>query len=440
MNGARRNGCGVEGKSVRYLILADDLTGALDTGLQLRRLGVPTKVLVGGENITGLPLEEGTPALVINTDSRHIGPEAAYRIVRDICREAKNHQVSLIYKKTDSVLRGNIGAELRAIVDAGYDTIYFAPAYPKLQRTTVGGRQLIQQVPIDHSSFGKDILNPIRTSFVPELLAESGLSVTVVPQEMELDALQKQRGVLLFDAETDERLGQIADWIATQKGRFTLAGCAGFAEHLEPVLRYGPRAEEPESKTYSGILVISGSLNLLSFSQIQTAAEAGFGVISMESFDGFLDQDNFEVTGKIVQEILDAYAKNPRLIIKTTDKGADSGDLAENLKAGQRVANHFGILASKLLKNGFDGLLVVSGGDTLGSIVRHVGGHSIEPVREIEPGIVLANLSIGGERQLVTKSGGIGSAEIYCRIWDMFIHKKPTVNCAGSLLLHGRRK
>lgn len=291
MRGARRNDHHVENKGIQYLMLADDLTGALDTGLQLRRLGVPTKVLAGDGTMSGLLQNERAPALVINTDSRHAGPETAYRIVRDICREAADCRVHLIYKKTDSVLRGNIGAEFQAIADAGYDTIYFAPAYPKLHRTTVGGRQLIHQVPVDHSSFGKDLLNPIRTAFVPELLAKSGLPVTVVPQEEELNTLRERKGIFVFDAETDERLGQIADWIATQKGRFTLAGCAGFAEHLGPVLRHERRAEEPEPRTYGGVLVVSGSLHPLSFTQIQTAAEAGFDVISVESFDGFLDRD-----------------------------------------------------------------------------------------------------------------------------------------------------
>lgn len=425
MNGAKRNAYGTEIRStnMRYLILADDLTGALDTGLQLRRLGIPTKVLAGEKNITGLFQDEEIPALVINTDSRHASPKSAYQIVRDICQEAANYRINLIYKKTDSVLRGNIGAELGAIADTGYDTIYFAPAYPKLHRTTLGGRQLIHQVPVDHSSFGKDLLNPIKTASVPELLAETGLPVTVVPQEMDLNILREQRGIFVFDAETDERLGQIADWIAMQEGKFALAGCAGFAEHLGPILRYEQQAEEPKSMTYDGIIVISGSLNPLSFAQIQTAAAAGFEVISVECFDGFLDQDNFEMTKGIVQEILDAYSRNPKLIIKTTDKGADSGDMAENLKAGQRVANHFGKLVKELRKSGFDGLFVVSGGDTLGSIVKHVGGHSIEPIQEIEPGIVLANISTDdGVCQFVTKSGGIGSAEIYCLIKDIFVH------------------
>lgn len=410
------------GAGVRYLVLADDLTGALDTGLQLRRQGIPTKVLA--EYPAGNYFQnERIPALVINTNSRHSCPETAYRIVREICREAARYPIEILYKKTDSALRGNISAELEAIADAGYETIYFAPAYPKLYRITRGGEQLIHQTPVDQSPFGQDMLNPIKTASVPKLLAENWLPSAVIRQETELDSLQGQKGIVIFDAENDRRLGEIAGWIARQPGKFALAGCAGFAEHLQPIFRYSPREKEPEIMTYEGVIVISGSLNPLSFVQIQAAVKSGFGVISVEGFEGFLDRDDFAVTKGIVRQVLNAYAKNPKLVIKTADC-AGCGSVKENLRVGQRVADHFGELVRALRQNGFSGIFVVSGGDTLGSIVRYVGGHSIEPLREIEPGVVLANiLTDTGICQFITKSGGIGSAEVYCLIENMFINR-----------------
>lgn len=407
--------------SVRYLVLADDLTGALDTGLQLRRLGVPTKVLA--EYTAQDPLQnEGAPALVINTSSRHSSPEAAYRTVREICRAAARYPIEVLYKKTDSALRGNIGAEIEAIADAGYETVYFAPAYPKLHRITRGGEQLVHQIPVNQSPFGRDILNPIKTASVPELLAGTRLPSTVVRQETALDSLQGRRGVLVFDAESDRRLEEIAAWVAGQPGKFALAGCAGFAEHLRPILRYRRQAEKPEITTYGGMIVISGSLNPLSFAQVQAAAAAGFGVISAESFAGFIDRDDFHVTEAVIQRVMDAYARNPRLVISTADH-PPRGSATENLRAGQRVANHFGELVKGIWQSGFSGLFTVSGGDTLGGIVRHMGGHSIEPLWEIEPGVVLANILTGsGACQFVTKSGGIGSVDVYRLIKDIFIN------------------
>lgn len=425
MDGVKRNDDTKNSRrtDVRYLILADDLTGALDTGLQLRRLGVPTKVLAEHSSENHLD-EEWIPALVINTNSRHVRPQSAYQTVRNICREASRCKIDCLYKKTDSALRGNIGAELAAIADAGYHTIYFAPAYPKLHRITRNGKQLIHQIPVDQSPFGLDRLNPIKTASIPELLWEARLPSTVVGQEAALDDLRGQQGIVVFDAETDERLGQIADWIAEAPGKFALAGCAGFAEHLRPILRYDQPSKEPETVTYDGIIVISGSLNPLSFAQIKAASRAGFDILSAADFEGFIDRDDFIVTPEITRKILNAYTQNPRLIIETANRSGDCGSVEENLKAGQRVANHFGALVKALRQAEIAGLFVVSGGDTLGSIVKYMGGHSIEPLREIEPGVVLANiLTDSGVCQFITKSGGMGSAEVYCLIQDIFLNR-----------------
>lgn len=59
-----------------------------------------------------------------------------------------------IYKKTDSALRGNIGAELGALVAAsGQKILPFVPAFPQMNRITKGGIHYIDGVPVTESSF-----------------------------------------------------------------------------------------------------------------------------------------------------------------------------------------------------------------------------------------------------------------------------------------------
>ena len=54
-----------------------------------------------------------------------------------------------IYKKTDSALRGNIGAELEAMMQAsGEEQLPFVPAFPQIGRTTVNGTHFIEGVPV----------------------------------------------------------------------------------------------------------------------------------------------------------------------------------------------------------------------------------------------------------------------------------------------------
>ena len=97
----------------KLLILADDLTGSLDTGVQLSKKGYEVSVLAAN---TGIPADFKADVLVINTDTRHMKSSDAYRIISDLVKDAMSAGFRRFYKKTDSGLRGNVGAELSALL------------------------------------------------------------------------------------------------------------------------------------------------------------------------------------------------------------------------------------------------------------------------------------------------------------------------------------
>src|SRR5271167_2658104 len=106
---------------MNVLALADDVTGALEVGALLQ-----TRVFLDADT-------EFVGCGVIDTETRHLGAqEAAHKILSCI----RNRQAELIYKKTDSTLRGNIGAELAALANVYPDRqLIFLPAYPAMERT-----------------------------------------------------------------------------------------------------------------------------------------------------------------------------------------------------------------------------------------------------------------------------------------------------------------
>lgn len=417
---------GTNPTKVEYLVLADDFTGALDTGIQLRRMGLQTKVISyhDSHNIEEYFTYE-TSALIINTDTRHVPPKKAFEIIQNICWAAKENRVRLVYKKTDSVLRGNVGAEIEAVASTGYKKVYFVPAYPKLNRTTIEGSQYINGIPIDQSSFGKDLFNPVRTSFVPDIVSVNPVrSVEVISSRSSLQDYRAKNGVIVFDAETDERLSDIVQWIVQQPQDYALAGCAGFAEHLQPLLFFETKAIEKNLQTYTGVLVISGSLNALSFAQARHAQRIGYRLISTEEFPGFSSDPQHAVSENLTKRILAEYQACSQLIIQTAGTDIAENDQDNILETGKIISNNFGKLTRNLFQAGFDGVLVVSGGDTLGSIVKHLENCSVEPIDEIEPGVVLVNLEVEGRvRQIITKSGGMGSESVYGMISDFVFQK-----------------
>ena len=96
---------------IHLFVIADDFTGALDTGVQFASYGAATKVVVG-TGLQALEADAQTQVLVVDAETRHLPAAQAYDTVYRLVRWAKEKKIGCIYKKTDSALRGNIGAEL----------------------------------------------------------------------------------------------------------------------------------------------------------------------------------------------------------------------------------------------------------------------------------------------------------------------------------------
>jgi len=239
---------------MKLLIIADDLTGALDTAAQFARKGAKTLAAV---EPTAAPA--GCSVLSVNLNMRHDNADVVYDKVSALLRQFPD--VPYIYIKTDSALRGNLSAAFAAVLSERGGPVYFIPAYPKAGRTTVGGWQFIGGVPLEKSVFADDPLNPMKTGSVNEILNKSH---TVGDVE-------------IFDCETQERLSEIADGLFKRNNLRITAGCAGFAEILaeyidfecEPI-KYTP-ADSP-------VLFLNGSANRVTADQIAYGAERGVDV------------------------------------------------------------------------------------------------------------------------------------------------------------------
>ena len=152
---------------LKFVILADDCTGALDAAVPFVKQSIPVQVF-----LTGFPeaeaLGEKYEVASVALETRHLPPEEAYGIVRRAAEQAWAAGAQYIYKKTDSALRGNIGAELRAVMDGtGEETLAFIPAFPQMGRTTREGIQYIGETRLEDSAYGQDPFEPARESDVP---------------------------------------------------------------------------------------------------------------------------------------------------------------------------------------------------------------------------------------------------------------------------------
>ena len=106
----------------------------------------------------------------VYTLSGYESEEYLQKVAR-LTRSAVENGVGCIYKKTDSALRGNIGAELAALLKAsGARNLPFLPAFPQIGRTTKKGVHYIDGVPVNESPFGIDPFEPVRCAEVTKLI------------------------------------------------------------------------------------------------------------------------------------------------------------------------------------------------------------------------------------------------------------------------------
>ena len=386
---------------LKLLIVADDFTGALDSGVQFASLGAAVKVVTYPQY--DLRQARGIDVLVFDAETRHTDPETAYRTVYDFVKRTEIFGVEFVYKKTDSGLRGNIGAELAGAMDAlGLEGMAFIPAFPAMSRVTRRGVHYINGVPVAESMFGSDPFEPVKFSDVGEIIAST----------------TDRQGITVYDAETDGDMVNIAGRLG-HKGLRLTAGCAGFAGVLAHVLGYHGKAQEPRDMP-AKFVKLCGSVNPVTRAQMDYAREQGFvyHALSPEqklnpSWPG--SPECSEAARRWIEEFSSAHA-----ILDANDPSETEATNAyiheHSLTIEQVRVNISRAIAGAgkaLMDEGLDARLMCVGGDTLLALMEAVGVHELVPVCEEELGVVLTSFTYSRKKYyIMTKSGGFGEKEL----------------------------
>ena len=117
-----------------------------------------------------------------------------------------------------------IGSELAAVLDAtGASRLFFAPAYPKLNRTTVNGVQLVDGVPVAETVYAKDPLDPVAESSLADVIGEqTDIPVVAVSKESLVQLLEDgenlpHRAIIAIDSETDQDLMEVSRFTPSRR-------------------------------------------------------------------------------------------------------------------------------------------------------------------------------------------------------------------------------
>lgn len=408
----------------RLLVLADDFTGALDTGVQFATYGARTEIITDlGIDLSQYPRAD---VLVIDTETRHVSEKEAYETVYRLTRNAMEAGITCLYKKTDSGLRGNISGEVRAVLDAsGEDFLAFLPAFPKMNRIVAGGISYVDGTPIEQSVFGRDPFEPVTCSRIREFFRgyEGLVREYARPEELVIQEGGKQ--IAVFDSETDEDLHAVTDYLHG-KGRLrVLAGCAGFAAAMAKYLQISC-AEKKAEKLEKPFLIVCGSINDISKRQVSHAKEKGVKGITL-TLEQLLEKDYLK-TGegrKLVEEVTSTCGREGVCILDTSsDREEVNRYLTRELipleEARVYIADRISEILEFVMDTGAIPTIMVIGGDTLIHFVRKMKCRQISLLYELEKGVVYSSMrSKGRTLKVISKSGGFGEEDLLIRLIGM---------------------
>jgi D-threonate/D-erythronate kinase len=374
-------------------IVADDLTGAADTGVQFVHAGYRTAVFFRATEV----IEDNLDAVVFDTDSRAMPAGFAAKRVVEAAHAAR--EARIVYKKLDSTLRGNVATELAsALGGARRDRVVVAPAFPAAGRTTVGGIQRVHGVPVDETEMANDPDTPVRVAYVPGLLAEAFSSVGVLGVDDLADPEIVHRSLeenecVVADADRDADLEALVRAVP-DPARVLWAGSAGLALALGSVYP-GPRAgaADVQRGQVRPVLVVVGSLSGVAREQVRGLV-GEYGEVNVPLQAG--------ASERTVAAVREALAGRACAVVHSPE---------ERNASGESVLGSLAEVAALLSERGcFEGL-VLTGGATAVGVARRLGASGIRLEGEVENGLPMGTLIGPSPYPVVTKAGGFGGPD-----------------------------
>jgi uncharacterized protein YgbK (DUF1537 family) len=402
-------------------VIADDLTGAADTGVQF--CSVVDPIYLTGPDVPELSGNGRiTAGLAVFTNTRHVAAAEAGRIAESVAKKIRPLRPRIIYKKIDSCLRGNIGPETEALIMAmGYAASFVAPAFPQQGRITIDDLHQINGVPVAETEIGRDPLSPVRESRLSVLLSCQCRMpvgrVDLAGMEMGPDALAPRVQTLLksgcrhitFDASRPEHLNTVVNLARHHFTGILLVGSAGLAAGLAGSMdvkmdvKAVHEAPSFRPKLKKPLFVCGSASGVLAAQREALVCHTGIPQIALDP--ALLSLPEGVCSRRQLAENLAAAWLEGGLVLCIAPFSA-----AAQAASPDRVIQGFAEVAASLIRLSSPNGVFLSGGDTAESVYKRTGAEAIRLIEEVLPGLMRGEL-IGGRHDglaVVTKGGAFG--------------------------------
>lgn len=411
------------------LVQADDFSGAAEVGQCFSRHGLPARILLAraaGQPPAGGQAGAGADVEVVDTHSRNLPAAAAAAAARAVFAAPGAASAKVLFKKIDSLWRGNVGAEVAALTGLGLHVVV-AGALPQLGRTVIDGKPYAGGIPLDRTGLwaAETVQPPARLADVLQQPADQALP------HLDLAAIRSGRlsarlagllsgdrpATVLADGETEADLAAVVQALAglgfASGGRkAVLAGTGGIAGHLAHSISLGDARNAPSGAdraetvpgagpalpdgTARSTLAVVGSASDAARRQLRHLEDGGFTTLRLRPDElghpavrapQARRLRNLLAAGKPVAVTVSADRMDPR----------DSGRIVRDLA---------GLIFDALGGGAPRPDLILTGGETAREVLDALGIRSLEPLAAVQHGAVV---SLADDGTLVgAKPGSFG--------------------------------
>lgn len=416
----------------KCVVIADDLTGGNATGVMISGYGYDTYAVINRDDIDLNNMPE-CDCIIYPTNSRAVDSKTAYDAVFSATEFFKNDEVAVYSKRIDTTLRGNLGSETDAMLDAlDNDAIAMVvPCAPQAERVTVGGYVLVKGVPLHKTEAAADPLCSINTPQPEKLfkkqskydIASIAINDMMYGEDYIADKIKLYREegkrIIVFDSLSQEDMDLIANAVIKSKVNFIAVDPGAFTATIVSKLVPNNNAK----KSIKKVLGVIGTTNAVARGQLEEFLENQPKVLCIyaetEEFLRSPERREKEIS-RVVNEILyncqdyemclvvgDGIYPAKRISFKTYMEYYNT--TVEGVS--QMLNDSFAEITKKILRGekGFRALYT-SGGDITVAVCKKLKVSGIKLVEDVAPLAAHGELMTGefNGLKIITKGGMVG--------------------------------
>lgn len=388
--------------SLKWVVIADDLTGACDTGVAFKTGNNKVKVVLSPD----IP-QNDADILVFSTSSRYMHYDEMRRSITEALSKIKemgsSANVFRVYKKVDSTLRGNPRGEFQIILQGlGLSRALVATAFPEQGRVVRGARVFVNDVPLEETVFAEEVAE----SNLLKMFNVGGCCTPISLSELKREVgylaerVSKMGGcVWVADSETTDDLAVLARLFFQVDMRLA-CGSAGLARALAGQMD-GKRITNTSNHFPKGrVLVVAGSRHPITVKQVMAGLQTGYKVIDAAHLLR-IDKNGIEgisQNGKEADE-----AERHCIVINSQPEYSPEDE--------KRTIQQLAFMAKTLISSERYLGVVLTGGETAAEVCRSLDVKCINLLGEVSPGVVVGALEGGlvDGMGVVLKAGGFGN-------------------------------